>query len=224
MGIATGTWLAVIAGGITGGLSARLPGGRTSRQALIGHALLGGLLGALAYGLFLFAGFAVSLLTFSGTPDAGPAVLCVVLGGAAFLLLTWLQSVVGPRFGLPPREGSRPRRLDDLLNARASGGPATMWLGGVGMALLPLAYGLSCLVTRRGSLGTILWHNPVEGGGAIALGLGWIAMGAFLHFHFFFGLHPGLGAHSRAGKRVALIVACVGFTIAGIWSVVSATP
>jgi len=76
-------------------------------------------------------------------------------------------------------------------------------------------------VTRKGKLGTLLWPSAVEGGAAIALGLGWIAVGAFLHFHFFFGLHPRLESHSRAGKYVALIAACLGLTIAAIWSVMT---
>ena len=37
----------------------------------------------------------------------------------------------------------------------------------------------------------------------------------------FFGLHPRLESHSRAGKYVALIAACLGLTIAAIWSVMS---
>ena len=222
MSITTGAWLAAAAGCITGGIAAFMRGRSPSRGSLTVTALLGMLIAALGYGAFLLAGFAVSFLTFSGPPDTWPALLCVVLGCGGFLSLTWLQSVIGSRFGLPPMRAPRGRRsFQDLLDARPRGGPATMWLGGVGLALLPVSYGLTCLVTRKGKLGTLLWPSAVEGGAAIALGLGWIAVGAFLHFHFFFGLHPRLESHSRAGKYVALIAACLGLTIAAIWSVMT---
>ena len=182
------------------------------------------MIGAAAYAGFLFAGHAVSLLTFSGAPDPGPAVLCVILGCAGFLLLRWLQSALGPRFGLPPARPSARRHLGHLLDARPRGGRATMWLGGVVLALLPLLYGIRCIVTRKGELGTLIWPSAVDGGAAIALGLGWIGVGLFLHFHFFFGLHPGLEVHSRRGKSLSLIVACLGLTVAGAWSVIAKVP
>ena len=94
--------------------------------------------------------------------------------------------------------------------------------GGVALALLPLTYGIDCILTRRGAIGSPLWNSEVEGFGAIALGLGWIGVAMFLHFHFFFGLHPRLEAYSRRGKSVALVVACAGLTIAGAWSIVAA--
>jgi len=225
MSIAMGAWLAAASGMITGWIAALIRHRPPPRGRLIAWTLLGALIAAASYGVFLVAGFAVSLITFGSPVDPLPALLCVLIGCGGFLLLAWLQMLIGPRFGLPERRDRRqPRGLQDLLDARPRGGRATMWLGGVGLALLPVLYGIHCLVTRKGELGTLLWPSAVEGGAAIALGLGWIGVGAFLHFHFFFGLHPRLDAHSRAGKRVALIAACAGLTIAGAWSVVARMP
>jgi hypothetical protein len=225
MSMVLGAWLAAALGGITGGLAAFLRERSPDRGPLIAKVMLGALLAACSYGAFLLAGAVISLLMFSGAPDPWPALLCVGLGCAAFLLAWWLQPVVGWSFGLPPARGDRRRRtLSDLLDARPRGGRPTMWLMGVGLALLPVIYGIQCLVTQRGRLGTTLWPSAVDGGAAIALGLGWIAVGAFLHFHFFFGMHPGLSAHSRPGKRVALIAACAGLSTAVVWSVVSKLP
>jgi hypothetical protein len=226
MNVATGAWLAAITGCTTGAAYATL-GRRTppSRKWVIAHVLLGALIGAVCYAGFLLAGYAVSFLTFSGPPDPGPALLCVFLGCAAFLLLRWLHSMLASHFGLPERSAPGGRRnLRDLLDARPRRGRVTRWLGGVGVALLPVLYGLRCILAQAGELGTLIWPSRVEGGAAIALGLGWIGVGLFLHFHFFFGLHSGLSANSRMGKSIALIVACVGLTVAGAWSLIEKVP
>ncbi|TMQ70048.1 MAG: hypothetical protein E6K81_13510 [Candidatus Eisenbacteria bacterium] len=194
----------------------------SARGALLTHAVIGALLAAAAYGCFVIAGFAVSVLTFSGAPDAGPALLCVVVACAGFLLARWLQPVMASHFGLPePRRPSGRRDLRDVLDARPRGGRATMWLGGVGLALLPALYGIQCIVTRRGEAGGFPWSSTVEGGAAVVLGLGWIGVGLFLHIHFFFGLEPRLEPHSRAGKYLSLIMACAGLTVGTAWGMIA---
>lgn len=219
MSIALGAWLAAAAGFATGWIATFIRRPPASRGR-VAWALLGALVAAVSYGVILFLGAAVALLTFSSPFDPLPALICTLIGCAGFLVMVWLERVIGSRFGLPPLGTRRRRTLSDLLDARPRGGRATMWLGGVGLALLPVCYGASCIVTGKGELGTTLWKSTVEGGAAIALGLGWIGVGAFLHFHFFFGLHPRLTAHSRTGKLVALVVACAGLSVAGVWSVV----
>jgi hypothetical protein len=186
-------------------------------------AVAGAVIAVLSYGAFLVVGVVISVFSFSGaSPDPLPALLCVVLGCGCFLLFAWLQAAIGPRFRLPPaRDRGGRRSIEDLLDARPRGGPATRWLCGVGLALLPVSYGVWCLVTRSGDLGRLLWTTRVEGAGAIALGLGWISIGAFLHFHFFFGLHPRLERHARQGKQVALVTACAGLMVAVLWSTVT---
>lgn len=224
MPLSLGAWLSAAAGALTGALFAHIRSRDPSRKRLIGTAIGGALIAALCYGVFLLAGLVIGVLTFSSTPDPGPALICVLLGCAAFLLLTWLASVLRPRFGMPPPDVVRRRGLAAVLDAQPSGGTTTMWLAGVGLALLPALYGLQCLVTRKGKLGTTLWPSTVEGGAAIALGLGWIAVGAFLHFHFFFGLHPERRRFSRPGKLAAMVVACAGLSIAGVWSAFAKLP
>jgi MFS family permease len=225
MSIVGGAWLSAALGSVTGVAEAYLRRRTPPRNSVILGALAGGVIGGLAFATFIIAGFAVSLLTFSGPPDAGPALLTVIIGCAALLLVRGLHSVLAPRFGLPERPGPSGRRsLEDLISARPRGGRPTMWLGGVGFAALPMLYGIRCIVTRQGELGTLIWPSALEGGPAIALGVGWLGIGLFLHFHFFFGLHPRLEGYSRRGKSLALLMATSGLTIAGAWSVLARVP
>lgn len=222
MSILLGAWLAAAAGGVTGALAAPMRRPAASSGSVIGHALLGIVLGTLVYGVFLAAGAAISLLTFSEPRAAVPALIGTAFVCVAVLLAAWLEPKLGTfaaHFGLPePGRAFRERGFDAILEAQPQGGRTTMWIGGVGLALLPTIAGIQCLVTRKAALGSALWHRTLEGGAAIALGLGWIGVGAFLHFHFFFGLHATLSAHSYAGKKLALLVACAGLSIAMIWS------
>ena len=124
----------------------------------------------------------------------------------------WLAATVGALAGVVEvRLRPEPQQGAALLGAVAGG------IIGV------LAYGIRCIVTQR-ELGTIIWPSEVEGGAAIALGVGWIGVGLYLHFHFFFGLHRGLARHSRRGKSIGLVLACAGLTVAGDWSVIGRVP
>jgi hypothetical protein len=96
--------------------------------------------------------------------------------------------------------------VEDLAN-EPSGGPLKMWLTGVGMALIPIGYGVHCLVTgharffgRRGS------NLNLDGATAISLAIAYISIGAFVHFHFFWGLHPRLRGLSPLLKLLAQLV------------------
>jgi hypothetical protein len=179
----------------------------------------GGLIALASYGAFLVAGLVVGLLTWNPSLEPWPALLGVIVGCAAMIGVRALHSTLAPRFGMPERRPSERRSLDDIIEAQPRGGAPTMWLGGVGLALLPLLYGVSCIVTQRGELGTTIWRSELEGGAAIALGIGWIGVGIYLHCHFFFGLHPALMRHSRRGKLVGVALACVGLTVAAAWSI-----
>ncbi|MGH7729943.1 MAG: hypothetical protein ACRENJ_01685 [Candidatus Eiseniibacteriota bacterium] len=220
MSIAMGAWLAAAAGLVTGPIAAHIRRPSPARGSVIAWALLGALLGAATYAAFLAAGFVVSLLTFGSPVDPVPALLCVLVGCPAFLVLTWLQSVLERHRRRGEPRGA-PRRCDFrvLLESRPAARPTTMWLAGVGVASLPALYGLQCLWTRTGSLGTLIWPSAVEGGAAIALGLGWIGVGVFLHLHYCLSLYPSLEPHRRTAKLLALIAACAGLSIAGAWSV-----
>ncbi len=71
------------------------------------------------------------------------------------------------------------------------GGRVTMWLLGVGVALIPIGYGIRCLVTGH----AVLWGQnnsalDVTGSTAVALAITYIAVGVFIHAHWFWGLQP----------------------------------
>lgn len=219
MTVAIAAWLAAAVGGFTGAISVRL---RSADGSMLLGVLVGGVLAALAYGGFLVVGFVVGLLTWSTAPAPGPALLGVVIGCAALLVMQAIVSAIVPRFGMPEvHRRSHGRGLDDLIEARARGGAPTMWLAGVALALLPLTHGIRCVVTQQTQIGTQFWKSEVDGLGAIGVGLGWIGVALFLHFHFFFGLHSRLEAYSPRGKSVALVVACAGLTMAGLWAIVA---
>jgi hypothetical protein len=267
LGIMTGAWLAAIAGAATGIFDVRLR--RTPSGSLLLGALAGAVIGALSYGAFVAVGMVISVVTFNSAPDPWPALLSVLIGCVAFLVVRAIHSFLASHFGMPERGApsrrptleqfiaaqdpavasalgraiaaaapsrlaaapssvrrarSERRTVADLIEAQPRGGSPTMWLGGVGLALLPMVYGISCLVTRQGELGTTIWSSEVQGAPAIALGVGWIGVGLFLHFHFFFGLHSRLAAFSRRGKSVALVVAGAGLAIAYTWSVFAKIP
>lgn len=224
MTLSMGAWLAAAAGCATGAIDAYRREGSHPRGPVIAATLAGGAVALLCYAAFVAAGVILSLMMFSSAPDPAPALLGVLLGCGAFLTLRGLQSAFAARFGMPkPRHPSGRRSLGDVLDARPVGGPGTMWGGGVGLALVPTLYGLRCIVTGQGELGTLIWPSEVTGGAAVVLGLAWIGIGLFLHFHFFFGLHPRLNVHSRTGKSAALVMTTAGFTAATAWSVFAAS-
>ena len=82
-----------------------------------------------------------------------------------------------------------------------------MWIGGIGVALIPVGYGVYCLYTghayfprRRGPV------LDLQGWEAVVLAVAYIAFGAFLHFQFFWGRHPRLSPWSLRLKKAALLV------------------
>lgn len=238
MDVILGAWLSGAAGAVTGWAAARIKS--ASAESTGGHgtmptsltmpiepskgpnatlmSILGALTGTLAYGGFLVVGMVVGLLTFNTKADPLPALIGVLAGCGLFLGFVWVEKNLLPKFGLPPRSGRGPRRIEDLLDAKPIGGEATRWIGGVAIPLLPASYGLQCIVTQSGRIGYWIGPDKVHGGAAVALGVAWIAIGAFLHFHFFFGLTPSLSAHSRRGKTIALVMVCLGFITATLWS------
>jgi hypothetical protein len=267
MSVTVGAWFAGIAGGMTGAFDVSL---RRTRSSVLVGVVCGVGIAVAAYAAFVIMGMAVSVLSFNSTEsNAWPALLSVLIGCVAFLVVRAIHSAVASHFGMPERRApsTRPtleefigaqdptatamlgrlkaaptparlktaptsvgrapserRTVGDLIEAQPRGGAPTMWLGGVGLAVLPVIYGISCIVTRRGELGTVIWPSEVQGAPAIALGVGWIGVGLFLHFHFFFGLHSRLAVFSRRAKALALVVAGAGLAIAGTWSVFAKIP
>ncbi len=94
----------------------------------------------------------------------------------------------------------------EALSHSPSGGRFKMWFLGVGLALVPCVYGVKCLVTGEARL----WGNnnseiDLNGSAAVALAIAYIAVGAFIHFHWFWGLHSRLLRFSQLLKTVAVL-------------------
>jgi len=108
----------------------------------------------------------------------------------------------------------------DLANG-PSGGRGTMYVAGIGLALIPVIYGWVCLergwTPLFGSRSPSMLLRDTE---AQALAMAYIALGAFGHFHWFWGLHPRLYHYSQPLKKLALVVFLVPFLWV-IWQVVS---
>jgi hypothetical protein len=104
--------------------------------------------------------------------------------------------------------------LDDAedLAYAPSGGGFTKWFVGVGVALIPIAYGVHCFMAGEtrffGRAGSSL---DLRGSGAIALAVAYIAVGAFIHFHWFWGLIGRLEPFSYLLKCLAVLVFLGGF-------------
>jgi hypothetical protein len=95
---------------------------------------------------------------------------------------------------------------EDLAYA-PSGGRIKMWVTGVGLALIPLGYGVRCLFTGQARFfGSRGGNLDLDGPAAVALAIAYIAVGAFIHFHWFWGLHRRLEPFSYLLKCLALVV------------------
>ena len=92
------------------------------------------------------------------------------------------------------------------LGSSPAGGSVKMWIMGIGVAIIPIIYGINCLISGhtyfpgRGSTGINL-----TGTAAQSLAIAYIAVGIFIHFHYFWGLHPRLYCFSQLLKMLALL-------------------
>ena len=83
------------------------------------------------------------------------------------------------------------------------------------MALIPVGYGVYCLYTGHAYFPRR--HGPIldlQGWEAVVLAIAYIAVGAFLHFKFFWGRHPRLRSRSSRLKQGALLIFLSGFVYA----------
>jgi hypothetical protein len=97
--------------------------------------------------------------------------------------------------------------MADSLSHAPSGGRVKMWLLGFGLALVPICYGIRCLyagqTTFFGSRGSEL---DLTGSSAVTMAVAYIAIGVFIHAHWFWGLHPKLESLSPILKVLAMLV------------------
>ena len=118
-----------------------------------------------------------------------------------------------------PRESSAD--LAESLASSPSGGRVKMCLMGIGLALVPICYGVHCLQTGHARLyGDRRSYLDLEGSGATALAIAYLAVGVFIHAQWFWGLHPKLVGLSPLLKVLAVLVFLGGFGYA-IYQVIS---
>ena len=87
-----------------------------------------------------------------------------------------------------------------------SGGRIKLWLLGVGLATIPIGYGVCCLKIGHAMLFGENSNLNVTGSGAFALGLSYIAIGLFMHAHWFWGLQPKFESVSCILKFLAVLL------------------
>jgi hypothetical protein len=92
------------------------------------------------------------------------------------------------------------------LGGEPAGGPVKMWFWGVVAALVPFGYGVVSLFTGHARLlGRGGESADFRGVDAIAVAIGYISIGAFLHFRYFWGLHPKISDWSQLLCMLSLL-------------------
>jgi len=102
-----------------------------------------------------------------------------------------------------------------------SGGRIKMWLLGVGLALVPIGYGIYCWRIGHAFLFGEDSNLDVTGTTAIAFAVAYISVGIFIHAHWFWGLHPRFELVSYILKFLAVLLFLGSFGY-GIYRVVIA--
>jgi hypothetical protein len=115
------------------------------------------------------------------------------------------------------RNGTRRERrtlLDEVedLAYTPSGGRGKQWFAGVVLAVVPVIYGIHSIqrgyATLPGRRGV---SETLTGEAGVWLAVAAIAFGAFLHFHYFWGLSEGLWRFSEALKVVSMLALLAAF-------------
>ena len=98
-----------------------------------------------------------------------------------------------------------------------SSGWKERWIGGIGVALIPIVYGVYCLYTGHAYV-PLRRHQgfvDLQGWDVVVVAIAWIALGAFLHFEYFWGRHPRLRSWSGRLKAAAMVVFMAGWIYVG---------
>lgn len=94
-----------------------------------------------------------------------------------------------------------------ILGGEPTGGAFKMWFWGAAVASIPIVYGIVCLFTGQASiLGRGGESATFRGAEAVGLSIGYISVGAFLHFRYFWGLHERL----RARYQILVMLSILG--------------
>lgn len=81
-----------------------------------------------------------------------------------------------------------------------------MWLLGIGLALIPVIYGVHCLLSGHATLFGHRGDMEVTGATATSLAIAYISVGVFIHAHWFWGLLPRLEIFSYLLKIISVLV------------------
>jgi hypothetical protein len=163
--------------------------------------------GVLLPAVFDPAGRQAFTFTLGGTRFTGEAMACLDCG------LAWTTtSPEKLRRFIQKHCDQTPDNAMAFQGASPPSGWKERWIGGIGLALIPVGYGLYCLYTGHAHFPRR--HGPflhLQGWEAAVLAIAYIAVGAFLHFKFFWGRHPRLRSRSSRLKQGALAVFLCGF-------------
>ena len=108
---------------------------------------------------------------------------------------------------------------DSLADDASSSDPCARWGNGVGFAAIPLAMGLASIIhqssyflSRRGGLAHYTGSN------AVALGIAWIGIAAFMHGHYFWSVSDRSYFVSQLLKPLALLTVsgAIGYVVVQI--------
>lgn len=99
------------------------------------------------------------------------------------------------------------RRVEAVWDAGESLSPRSKkWGVGLGIALLLIGYGVYCVATRTAHIPARTGEGMTVGSAlATAMGIGYLGLGAFLHFRFFWDAHPKLWRFSGPGKLAGIL-------------------
>jgi hypothetical protein len=110
---------------------------------------------------------------------------------------------------------------------RRSGTPEptiwTKWFGGLIVPAVTLAYGINCCIVKKalfiGTAGFGRHGMKLDGSEAVAMGITWICLALFIHFHYFWPTLKRLYIFTELGKIVSALglIASLGYVF---WSIV----
>ncbi|MCB1225552.1 MAG: hypothetical protein KDK99_07060 [Verrucomicrobiales bacterium] len=86
-----------------------------------------------------------------------------------------------------------------------SGGPWKKWLAGV---VIPALFGLggwASIVREKSIVFGQSGNAELNGPAAVSMGVGYLGLCVFLHFHYFWGLSESLARWSAIGKGIGLV-------------------
>ena len=115
-----------------------------------------------------------------------------------------------------PRFPDRPVTVyDDDFEDIPSSGPVAQYGGGVALPLMLVGYGIVCIIRRHAVLSGGRISLDLDGTKAVALATATIALGTFLHCHYFWGNIYHLSAWAVVGKILSAIafIGGLGFLI-----------